>query len=1776
MGLKRDTCTHSFAVVFLLLVPTIGFLLTPTPLFDIPSEVFTESALEPPLHWSDSFDDTTKIGVTRDVVVGGGLVVLTNGENKGIVSSEAIDCPAGYYFDWLVVKADTTGNSSVTVAVLNATEASQQAGYVNEPIPGYELARGLERDLRDIDPADYPSIRIQANLEVNGSFRPAIYSWTIALVKHNEWRDDLIGTGKMIQRSSMIFANDSTISMDLVRQLRYAVHERDEYEKYPIIISNRFWHSNNLPLYIFYPNASGTGYGPGDMMGDESPRGFAVADLDEDGYDDLYVSNFQYDEVRNVTSYILWGNESGRWSLDRTTNLTDNGGGSDAVVGDFNGDGLLDLANLAWNDGFEKIYVYPNPGHRGFGPAPSIKLSALSVLGLASGDLNGDGYDDLVAAEDWNGESSAYFGGPNGPDHVRDIIFQTGRGKDVKIRDLNEDGFLDVLFAGDHGGKTYIYMGGPGGPDTTPEYSLKLDDWPSGVDVGDMNGDGHLDLLFTRTPGVNAYMWFYPGSRNGWSDTTKRIINMDDGTRDVEVIDLDKDGIDDAVISGYYTKCRLHYGTSSGIKAAADDVLGAIGTETLCIGIPPKPLEHATSRIITHTIDRPASMKWDIAYVDAQVPTGTRLIIDVLDRNMRPIPGLYGIEATDVDLSPVGDDKIHLRVTLISDDRVSSPVVNGLLVKWMEVDEWREEFYGRAKTERLVGLDVMDGRMVIGSPSLVGDEILIPSLRSDTNLRGTLSTFMSTGSGEYASIAPIDLERRYGHSAVAVRDVNHDNYRDAVLASYRTSETNYSALSPFYYGTSVGFEHAASHEFPTTGATDVVLIDLNGDGYQDVVFAQEQDGTTYNVNSTLFWGNQNGWNATPDVEFTTTGASAVIPAFIDGDDLVDLVFACYRAGTTDIDSMVFVQESAGFCGTVPSSYLGTKGARDVAVGDLDDDGAADLVFANSFANGFVETDSYIYWGLPSGGFDPVPTGIETVGAYGVEIYDVDDDNDDDLVFANHIDDYNDRSVNSYIYLNDGAGSFASTPDHQVATQGAVAVGVADLDNSGWLDLVFACQFDGSTYDTPSMVYLGGSTGWGAQPTYTLPTTGASDVLVRNVVANDREGYISQAIRPRDPIETGAFEDLSYDLSSTVNDNGVIMVVDADTWEVLFQETLFRGSRSFVLRDEFSVRDHPSIRILITVMGADSGRNLEIDDLRLNWSKRVKVPPVVNSIQVVPKEVKRMDSTAVQVTVSDEFDVPEDLKVTIEAKLNVSTTWSQNLIGTLRFEDGRWNTTFNPTSHTEMGLYDLRARAEDHDFMVSEYLVFGSAIEVMNNAPSPPEIILEPVRPLTMDEITVTMTRRGYDRENEGLSYRYSWYVDGEAREDLVADSVDPGETAKGQNWSVEVRSYDGHDLSEPVSAWVVIGNSPPTRTTAIPPASIDEDSGPQHWIDLMDHFTDPDDDVLLWALDPEPVHISVVVADNGSVTIEPEADWNGDETIRFVLTDGEFFVNASGLVTVRPVNDGPTIVAVNGISVTGDVVELSGTQDVTVVINITVIDKEGDVLVYSTNLSEVILGTDPSNISFVPDNDDVGVIRFYMSVKEEGDPDLSDRIEFVLTVENANDPMDLPMIEHPLNGSRFEVGEKFWLNGSCFDPDLRHGQVLHFKWTSDISGDLGVFDSVQVAIDEVGNHTIILRVDDGFTSKTAVVVVVVYEVEAPPPPPPPTPEEGSNLWIVVLVLVVASVLGAALFVMRRSAEETPEPVEEEVSEEDRQREMLSEMAGIAGEAADVIEKDKDS
>ncbi len=1772
--------TLSMAMISLLLAISVGT--APYTYFspDIISAMDVEyrsNVIEAPAVWQDDFNDSSRIATMSDARVLNGTVVIAIGASKGIVASVEILCPTGMRYDFMLLRSIEPGNCSIRVAILNASEPPSTPGYVNEPIPGFGMSDARELQMSAISPAHFPSIRLQANLEANGTVSPSLLWWAVYFVGQDEWRDDFIGSGKLRSRS-MVNITDGTVELNLSLRRAYT-SGRGEYEAYPSIITNHYWNGPSNPFYVFYPKEERTGYRTRVQMGDHNAVDFEIGDLDDDGHLDLVTTNNNYNEVTTTSSWVLWGNESDEWSTSRCTNMT-TVGAMRTTVGDFNCDGLLDLAFSSGSTSDACVRVFMNKGNRAFGLLPDVVIPTLYVHGLDAGDLNNDGFDDIIVAEEPNnGNSEVFYGGPTGPDTKSDATYPVPRGWDVIAQDLNGDDFLDLAFCSmEFDGKdVLIFLGGPDGPDTTVDYILNVNNGADGISAGDVNSDGFTDLVVARTYHTNPKTIIYMGSLAGWSTNDRKLLDTSADVSESEIVDINKDGYDDVVAtSNSYNDVRIYYGGSSGISGTEDLILNTNSPMAIKVAVPCKKSTMTSGSIISQAIDLPDGRKWDVLVLDSETPDGTSVEATVLDGNYRPIEGLSGLHGPDIDLAGLDIPRIHLKITLSSAGRVVIPRLNTVLLKWMYHNEWRDEFYGRAKTDRMVRLSVLD-RQLGPTPDLaLCPELFLTGLHPDTSSSAESLVFSGCQGGDYRAISPIQLRMPNGASALDIGDANDDGHLDIVFAVPRTSDTCSTALSSLHLGGPLGIGPIPDKVFKTTGAIDVLLEDLDKDGRMDIVFANERDQGDYSTSSQLFVGRDVGWNETPDVEFSTFGASGVDAVDVNGDGRLDLAFACYRDVTTSTDSLVFLQGANGFCGTHADYYLPTNGARAVASGDLNRDGRIDLAFANSQASGLATTDSYIYWGKTGGGFQTTPTRLPTVGARDVALADLDQDLDLDIVFANERDDFLDYSIDSYVYLNDGSGGFGTGPAARLPTVGAVAVEVANLDNTGNLDIIFACAYDGTSFNVPARAFLGGASGWPADPSFTLPMTGGSDVRAAQVFKPGTGAYVSRDISPLDPYDTGTFHTLRCDLSLDAQQKVGIGLIDAKTWEVLVEREAGAGALEWDLSGVFRVKEHPSVRVFVTVPSKAALQAFAMDDLWLNWTKRVRVVPDVLAMNVSSPTVLRTKSLDLNALITDEYDLAGELTVEFACKPNASSVWTSSYISNVGFVQGNWTARFLPPANAVVGAYDLKVTVTDKDWLSTD-LVVGSVLRVINNRPSTPEVRLSPGRPVTTDTLTVSIFQRASDVENEPISYHYVWFMDAVRQAGLTGTSVDPSLTTRGQNWTVEVRAFDGLDEGEPARAWAIIQNAPPIATGKLAIRSMQEDTVDSTSVNLTGAFEDPDGDALTWRLLSESLNVSVSIdADIGQVTIAPRRNWYGWENVTFIASDGELQAEQRLLITVLPVDDPPMIVAVNGEAVGTGPIHLMAVQDEVLFINITVLDIEDDALVFSTSTQRVSIDVNGS-IRFVPTNDDIGTLTFEVVAMEERYPTMRSSVNITLDILNVNDPMTSPVIISPQNGTRFASNQSFWLNATCTDPDERHGQALNYTWASNRTGIIGWGPSLRVGALGSGLHNVTLTVSDGEFQRTASVEILVEEPVTPPPPPPPDGEEAAFPTLlagVLLLIVIAAVVVIVLVLRARKEAAASATTEVPVDEEARKKEEIAKLSGIINETLKTLEKDK--
>ena len=221
------------------------------------------------------------------------------------------------------------------------------------------------------------------------------------------------------------------------------------------------------------------------------------------------------------------------------------------VVGDFNGDGFPDIAVGDVTGPNGEVYIY-NGGNSNISSSPNITIvgTAINFGGytLAVGDINGDGYADLAAGTPTvlSKDIFIFHGSSSGlaisiSSATTSILTGGGLFNRLAFGDLNNDGY-DDLIAGDttastNTGKLYIYYSNGtnlsttagltiNGNGTNQYFPAAIGQYAKTLAVADINQDGKNDLIVgnggATTPGTNQGSIFI---FNGCSSNSLCIAN---------------------------------------------------------------------------------------------------------------------------------------------------------------------------------------------------------------------------------------------------------------------------------------------------------------------------------------------------------------------------------------------------------------------------------------------------------------------------------------------------------------------------------------------------------------------------------------------------------------------------------------------------------------------------------------------------------------------------------------------------------------------------------------------------------------------------------------------------------------------------------------------------------------------------------------------------------------------------------------------------------------------------------------------------------------------------------------------------------------------------------------------------------------------------------------------------------------------------------------------------------------------------------------------------
>ena len=238
-------------------------------------------------------------------------------------------------------------------------------------------------------------------------------------------------------------------------------------------------------------------------------RWMYAADFNGDGWLDLFVSN-----IGSQHAYILWNGPEG-FSIDRSTALNAEGAIS-ANVADLNKDGYPDLVigchytpSKAFR--YETFLIIYWGGPDGYQEHRKTMLPAYGANAVSIGDFNGDGWLDIYACSYNNGrfrdlESYIYYN-DNGHFSIRNKqVLWTHSGSGCIAGDFNGDGYCDLALAshkdeGDHRTTSYIYWGTPNG--ITEEGRVEVPTYgPHGmstIDPGNMMDRGDKEYYISES-----------------------------------------------------------------------------------------------------------------------------------------------------------------------------------------------------------------------------------------------------------------------------------------------------------------------------------------------------------------------------------------------------------------------------------------------------------------------------------------------------------------------------------------------------------------------------------------------------------------------------------------------------------------------------------------------------------------------------------------------------------------------------------------------------------------------------------------------------------------------------------------------------------------------------------------------------------------------------------------------------------------------------------------------------------------------------------------------------------------------------------------------------------------------------------------------------------------------------------------------------------------------------------------------------------------------------
>lgn len=310
-------------------------------------------------------------------------------------------------------------------------------------------------------------------------------------------------------------------------------------------------------VLVFHGDGDGSFGVPESLFAGYESNGIAIAPMNGDALPDLMVTSGVSNDVA-----VLLADPTGDGTLLAKRDIDVGRGPQGVTYGDWNEDGIVDLATGDARS--NQVTILLGGGADSTWDGTFLSDSAFAVgnypMSIASGDFNGDGITDLVTSNRYSGDISVLIG--NGTAGAGDGTFSTAvsyaagnQNRHVVPADLNGDGALDLLVAASVSHDVTIFFGNESGGTGDGTFQLfgtvSPGNGPQYIALEDYDGDGILDMAVANSGSDNLAILTGGGSGGVWDSTFQSPVLYPVGIFPTCVVaaDLDGDDIFDLVVA---------------------------------------------------------------------------------------------------------------------------------------------------------------------------------------------------------------------------------------------------------------------------------------------------------------------------------------------------------------------------------------------------------------------------------------------------------------------------------------------------------------------------------------------------------------------------------------------------------------------------------------------------------------------------------------------------------------------------------------------------------------------------------------------------------------------------------------------------------------------------------------------------------------------------------------------------------------------------------------------------------------------------------------------------------------------------------------------------------------------------------------------------------------------------------------------------------------------------------------------------------------------------